>query len=116
MGIIKKIKKKTNKQTNMDNSLTPIRIEANDGYHMGGHDDGLITRNDPSSYHSAFGANSFKTEADGQYDDDMYALVNSNTNMYLGIALIFTLLVVMWIKNIANIQEKLSGLTKEEKS
>ena len=87
----------------MDNSLRPIRIEANDGFHMGSHDIELISRTDPSTYHDAFGANSFKTVAEGQYDDDMYAHINNNMNFYLGIALIFTLLVVIWIKNIANV-------------
>ena len=55
----------------MDNSLRPIRIEANDGFHMGSNDIELISRTDPSTYHDAFGANSFKTVAEGQYDNDM---------------------------------------------
>jgi hypothetical protein len=45
--------------------LKPRGIDSNDDFNIGSHDIGLITRSDPSTYHDAFGANSFKTVAEG---------------------------------------------------
>ena len=42
-----------------------IDDELTGDFSMGSHDEGLITRNDPSTYHSAFGKHSFKTVAEG---------------------------------------------------
>jgi len=49
---------------NYGNDLTPTRLGGDDTV-FGSNDIGLITRADPSTYHSAFGKHSFKSVAQG---------------------------------------------------
>ena len=92
-----------------------IDDELTDDFAMGSHDFGTITREDVSTYHSAFGKHSFKTVAEGQMDDDLYANLNENSHYFSGFLIIMAIFAIMWTKNAYNIKDRLRDMVSEEK-